>query len=225
MDEIKQQGYVGVKKEVVSKQVIMQKTLNWFVISLLVATIGAAVGNSLDPSWFIPLVILEFALLIAAIVVRRSQTANRKWGIPLLLSFAFVTGLMTGPILTHFFSEGAGLAVLMAFVTASATFTILGFIGAKIKTDLHFLGKALFAALIILVLFALFSLFVPLGAMTTIIAGFGTLVFSLYILFDFNQIMKRDVTLDDVPMLALSLYLDFLNLFLYLLQLFTGGRD
>lgn len=208
-----------------SKQVIMQKVLNWFVISLLVATIGAAVGNSLDPSWFIPLVILEFVFLIAAIVVRRSKTANRTWGFPLLLGFAFVTGLMTGPTLTYFFTAGAGMAVLMAFVTASVTFTVLGFVGAKMKKDLQFLSSALFAALIILVLFSLFGLFVPIGGMTTIIAGFGTLLFSVYILFDFNQIMKRDVTLDDVPMLSLSLYLDFLNLFLYLLQLFAGSRD
>ncbi|WP_176693995.1 Bax inhibitor-1 family protein, partial [Listeria monocytogenes] len=46
----------------------------------------------------------------------------------------------------------------------------------------------------------------------------------LYILYDFNQIMKRDVELADVPMLALNLYLDFLNLFMFLLRLFTG-RD
>ncbi len=223
MSEVRQNERIHAE-EATNKQVIMQKTLNWFVISLLVATLGAAVGNSLNPAWFIPLVVLEFALLIAAIVVRRKKELSRTWGFPILLAFAFVTGLMLGPTLTYYFNAGAGTAVLLAFVTASVTFTVLGFVGAKMKTDLHFLGKALFAGLIILVLFSLFGLFMPLGGFSMIIAGAGTLIFSLYILFDFNQIMKRDVTLDDVPMLALSLYLDFLNLFLYLLQLFTG-RD
>ncbi|HHQ0100972.1 TPA: Bax inhibitor-1 family protein, partial [Listeria monocytogenes] len=81
------------------------------------------------------------------------------------------------------------------------------------------------AAIIILVIFSFVGVFLPLGSMlSTIISAGGTIIFSLYILYDFNQIMKRDVELADVPMLALNLYLDFLNLFMFLLRLFTG-RD
>ncbi|MGC9268287.1 Bax inhibitor-1/YccA family protein, partial [Listeria ivanovii] len=146
-------------------------------------------------------------------------------GYPVLLAFAFVTGLTLGPTLTYYFGAGQGAAVLMAFVTASVTFTALALIGAKTKKDLSFLSSALFAALIILVLFSFLGIFLPIGSMlSTIISAAGTLIFSLYILYDFNQIMKRDTQLDDVPMLALTLYLDFLNLFTFLLRLFTG-RD
>ncbi|PZF89318.1 hypothetical protein C1903_06420 [Listeria ivanovii] len=208
-----------------NKQIIMQKILNWFVFSLLLASIGAAIGSKLSPELYLSLVVIEIALLITAIVVRRSKTINKVVGYPVLLAFAFVTGLTLGPTLTYYFGAGQGAAVLMAFVTASVTFTALALIGAKIKKDLSFLSSALFAALIILVLFSFLGVFLPIGSMlSTIISAAGTLIFSLYILYDFNQIMKRDTQLDDVPMLALTLYLDFLNLFTFLLRLFTG-RD
>ncbi|MBC1972125.1 hypothetical protein HCJ62_07040 [Listeria welshimeri] len=206
-----------------SKQIIMQKILNWFVFSLLLASVGAAIGSELSPELYLPLVIIEIALLIASILVRRSKSINKIVGYPLLLAFAFVTGLTLGPTLTYYFGAGQGAAVLMAFVTAAVTFTTLAFVGAKMKKDLSFMSSALFAAIIILVIFSFLGVFLPLGSMlTTIISAGGTIIFSLYILYDFNQIMKRDVELADVPMLALTLYLDFLNLFLFLLRLFTG---
>ncbi|MBC1244105.1 Bax inhibitor-1/YccA family protein [Listeria welshimeri] len=208
-----------------SKQIIMQKILNWFVFSLLLASVGAAIGSELSPELYLPLVIIEIALLIASILVRRSKSINKIVGYPLLLAFAFVTGLTLGPTLTYYFGAGQGAAVLMAFVTAAVTFTTLAFVGAKMKKDLSFMSSALFAAIIILVIFSFLGVFLPLGSMlTTIISAGGTIIFSLYILYDFNQIMKRDVELADVPMLALTLYLDFLNLFMFLLRLFTG-RD
>ncbi|MBF2639410.1 Bax inhibitor-1/YccA family protein [Listeria welshimeri] len=206
-----------------SKQIIMQKILNWFVFSLLLASVGAAIGSELSPELYLPLVIIEIALLIASILVRRSKSINKIVGYPLLLAFAFVTGLTLGPTLTYYFGAGQGAAVLMAFVTAAVTFTTLAFVGAKMKKDLSFMSSALFAAIIILVIFSFLGVFLPLGSMlTTIISAGGTIIFSLYILYDFNQIMKRDVELSDVPMLALTLYLDFLNLFMFLLRLFTG---
>ncbi|MBC2332613.1 Bax inhibitor-1/YccA family protein [Listeria welshimeri] len=208
-----------------SKQIIMQKILNWFVFSLLLASVGAAIGSELSPELYLPLVIIEIALLIASILVRRSKSINKIVGYPLLLAFAFVTGLTLGPTLTYYFGAGQGAAVLMAFVTAAVTFTTLAFVGAKMKKDLSFMSSALFAAIIILVIFSFLGVFLPLGSMlTSIISAGGTIIFSLYILYDFNQIMKRDVELADVPMLALTLYLDFLNLFMFLLRLFTG-RD
>lgn len=206
-----------------SKQIIMQKILNWFVFSLLLASVGAAIGSELSPELYLPLVIIEIALLIASILVRRSKSINKIVGYPLLLAFAFVTGLTLGPTLTYYFGAGQGAAVLMAFVTAAVTFTTLAFVGAKMKKDLSFMSSALFAAIIILVIFSFLGVFLPVGSMlTTIISAGGTIIFSLYILYDFNQIMKRDVELADVPMLALTLYLDFLNLFMFLLRLFTG---
>ncbi|MBC6140829.1 Bax inhibitor-1/YccA family protein [Listeria welshimeri] len=206
-----------------SKQIIMQKILNWFVFSLLLASVGAAIGSELSPELYLPLVIIEIALLIASILVRRSKSINKIVGYPLLLAFAFATGLTLGPTLTYYFGAGQGAAVLMAFVTAAVTFTTLAFVGAKMKKDLSFMSSALFAAIIILVIFSFLGVFLPLGSMlTTIISAGGTIIFSLYILYDFNQIMKRDVELADVPMLALTLYLDFLNLFMFLLRLFTG---
>ena len=48
----------------------------------------------------------------------------------------------------------------------------------------------------------------------------GTVVFSLYIMYDFNRMKNMDFTDEAVPLLALNLYLDFINLFLNLLRFF-----
>lgn len=207
------------------KGVIMQRTLNWFVISLLIASIGAGIGNELSPETYLPLLVTEIILLIAAFIVRANKSIPKVWGYPILIAFAFVSGLTIGPTLTHYFAIGAGSAVLMAFSATTVSFIAFAIIGSKVKKDLQAMGKILLIGLIVLIVVTLFGLFVPLtSGMTTIISGAGALIFSLYIVFDFNQMMKRSISLDDVPILALNLYLDFINLFLYLLRL-IAGRD
>ncbi|HDU1194168.1 TPA: Bax inhibitor-1/YccA family protein, partial [Listeria monocytogenes] len=184
MNEINHTSERANTEKRTEKQIIMQKILNWFVFSLLLASIGAAIGSKLSPELYLPLVVLEVALLITAMVVRRSKTINKVVGYPVVLAFAFVTGLTLGPTLTYYFGAGQGAAVLMAFVTATVTFTTLAFIGAKMKKDLSFLSSALFAAIIILVIFSFVGVFLPLGSMlSTIISAGGTIIFSLYILY------------------------------------------
>ncbi|RBN36456.1 hypothetical protein DMN50_35435, partial [Priestia megaterium] len=55
----------------------------------------------------------------------------------------------------------------------------------------------------------------------------GTIVFSLYVLYDFNKMKHGEITEELVPILALSLYLDFINLFINLLRFFgiLGSDD
>ncbi|MBC1921374.1 hypothetical protein HCJ80_04510 [Listeria grayi] len=225
MEEMNRTVRQATANQAAPKEVVMQRTLNWFVISLLIASIGAGIGNQLSPELYFPLLLTEIVLLVAAFIVRANKSVPKVLGYPILIAFAFVSGLTIGPVLTHYFAIGAGNAVLMAFATTTVSFIAFAVIGAKVKKDLQAMGKILLIALIVLVVVTLFGMFIPLTSGTsTIISGAGALLFSLYIVYDFNQMMKRTITLDDVPILALNLYLDFVNLFLYLLRLFAG-RD
>ncbi len=77
------------------------------------------------------------------------------------------------------------------------------------------------AALLALVAISIFNIFWPLSSTGMLAYSFiGVMVFSGYILFDINQMKRYGVNPEDVPLMALSLYLDFINLFISLLRIF-----
>ncbi len=84
------------------------------------------------------------------------------------------------------------------------------------------LGPFLLVAVLSMLFVSLFGLFT--GGLTSgslmALSVIGTIVFSLYVLYDFNQMKRMQITEADVPLLALSLYLDFINLFINLLRFF-----
>ena len=111
--------------------------------------------------------------------------------------------------------------VLAALISTIVIFFVLGTIGWKTKKDLSFLSGILIAFLIALIIVSIFGLFVPdTSILHWIITIAGILIFSTFILYDLNIIKNKQWELEDVPLLALNLYLDFLNLFLYILRLF-----
>ena len=97
---------------------------------------------------------------------------------------------------------------------------LFALIGSLIKKDLGFLGGFLFIVLIGVVLFYVVSLFISPSEFTSfIVAIVSALLFSTYIVYDFNKIKKRNLTNRDIPHMVLNLYLDFVNLFLSLLRI------
>uniref|UniRef100_A0A804Q4L3 BI1-like protein n=1 Tax=Zea mays TaxID=4577 RepID=A0A804Q4L3_MAIZE len=89
--------------------------------------------------------------------------------------------------------------------------------------DFSFLGPFLFAAIIVLLVFALIQILFPLGKLSQMIyGGLASLIFSGYIVYDTNNIIKR-YTYDQYVWAAVSLYLDVINLFLSLMTLFRAA--
>ncbi|WP_088363888.1 Bax inhibitor-1/YccA family protein [Bacillus cereus] len=196
---------------------LLQKVLVTFIISLLIATVGLYVGQFVPPVYMIPLAIVEIGMIIAAFWMRKKKTV----GYLFVYLFAFVSGITMFPVVSHYVSQSGAQVVLLAFGTTFGIFTVLGFVGTKMKKDLSFLGGFLFVALLALLFVGLFSLFSPLTTMGMLaFSVIGAIVFSLYILYDFNQMKHQGITEEMIPLLALSLYLDFINLFLDLLRIF-----
>lgn len=89
------------------------------------------------------------------------------------------------------------------------------------KGTFHSWGGMLFAALLALVVISIFNIFFPLSSTAMLVFSFiGILVFSGYILYDFNRMKHYGVTAEEVPLMALNLYLDFINLFINILRFF-----
>ncbi|KAG6492354.1 hypothetical protein ZIOFF_047311 [Zingiber officinale] len=112
-------------------------------------------------------------------------------------------------------------AILTAVVVLSLT--LYTFWAARRGHDLNFLGPFLFAALWVVLVFALIQILFPLGKLSTMIyGGPAAMVFSDYIVYETNNLIKL-YSYDLYIWAAISLYLDILNLFLSLLTLFRAA--
>ncbi|OIK13597.1 Bax inhibitor-1/YccA family protein [Bacillus sp. MUM 13] len=195
----------------------MPSVLRSFALSLAVSVIGMAAGMYIPQALFLPLALLEAAMLIGAFIMRKKQSI----GYTFLYLFTFISGITTYPIIAHYIAESGANVVLMAGVTATAVFGGLALYASATKRDLSFLGGFLFAALLALVVLGIFNIFSPLSSMAMLIYSFiGILVFSGYVLFDINRMKHYGVSAEEVPLMALNLYLDFINLFINILRFF-----
>jgi modulator of FtsH protease len=198
----------------------LKSTYQLFAGSLLAATGGAYVGldiASTISSWYWGLVILEFALLFALYAVKDKPGIN----LAVLFAFTFMTGLTLTPLLSSVFMMPNGASIVaQAFLMTSVAFTGISMFAMTTKRDFSSMGKMLFIALIILIVGSISNIFIGSPVLQLGIAMIGALVFSAFILYDTQQIIKGNYS---TPVeAAIALYLDFLNLFIMLLQLFAG---
>ena len=137
---------------------------------------------------------------------------------------------MIGTICLFYEAEVVWLALLMT-VGVTAGLTVFA---CQTKWDITGTGGFLFAALWALMLFGFILLFIPsvngarMSTTYKVYAGLGVLIFSVFIVYDTQLIMggkhkKHSFGVDDYCFAALNLYLDIINLFLYLLALLGSG--
>ena len=119
-----------------------------------------------------------------------------------------------------------GLADLVAFSIAmtACIFFALSLIAHHGACDYSFLGTFLTNAMLVLLGLCIYVTFVPTAFVDLLISFLGTSIFSGLILYD-TSIMKLHMTPDDAVEACVQLYLDILNLFLYLLQLLSQFRE
>ena len=118
------------------------------------------------------------------------------------------------------------------FITAG-TFGAMALVGYTTKTDLTSMGKLLFMALLGIIIASVVNMFVASSGLDLILSYVGVLVFVGLTAYDTQKIKQMCQTAPDAGesaqklalIGALSLYLDFINLFLYLLRIFGNNRD
>jgi uncharacterized protein len=195
----------------------MPSVLRTFAFSLAIAFLGTMAGAYVPPALFLPLAILEMVMLLFATFLRRRKAISYSF----LYIFTFISGITIYPIVAHYLATTGANTVLLAFATTTTVFTGLAIYASKTKRNFTFLGGFLMAALLALVAISIFNIFWPLSTTGMLAYSFiGVMVFSGYVLFDFNRIKRHGVRPEDVPLVALSLYLNFINLFLDILRIF-----
>jgi len=169
------------------------------------------------------------AIISAAYFVAISGTAsfmNVGVNLAVLFAFAFISGLTIAPLLASIFAMPAGASIVgQAFLMTSVAFGGISMFAMSTKRDFSSMGKMLIIALIIMIVAGISNIFIQSSLFQLAIASVGALVFSAFILYDTQQIIKGGY---DSPIeAALSLYLDFFNLFISLLQILgiMNSRD
>ena len=124
-------------------------------------------------------------------------------------------------------------SIASVFFITAATFAVMALIGYTTKTDLTSVGKLLFMALIGLVIATIVNMFIGSSTLTMICSYVGVLIFVGLTAYDSQKIKNMLLQAPDAGessqklalLGALTLYLDFINLFIYLLRIFGDRRD
>ncbi|MDN3017615.1 Bax inhibitor-1/YccA family protein [Paenibacillus sp. BSR1-1] len=195
----------------------MPSVIRTFAFSLAIAFLGTMAGVFVPPALFMPLAILEFVMLMIAFFVRRKKAMSYSF----LYLFTFISGITLYPIVAYYLATSGANVVIMAFASTTVVFSGIAIYAAKSKQNFSFLGGFLLAALLSLVAISIFNIFFPLSSTGMLAYSFiGVLVFSGYVLFDISRMKQYGVRAEEVPLMALNLYLDFINLFISILRIF-----
>ncbi len=203
----------------------VKETYKLFAASLMAGAVGAYVGvpmASFIQAWFIPLIILEFALLFGLFAVKRKPGIN----LVVMFSFVFMTGLMIAPLLSHTLALSGGASIVgNAFAMTSVIVASMSYFAIKTKADLSSYGKPLMIALFVVIGFSIVNLFLGSPMLAVLISAAVVFLFSILVVYDTQNIMNGayETPIDG----AIALYLDFLNIFTALLHLLGifGGED
>ena len=217
--------------------VFMRGVYKWMSIGLavtaaaayLVATSPAAqqaiFGNQMV---FFGLIIGELALVfgLSAAISRLSAGAANG----LFLLYSALNGLTLSAVLLAY----TGASVFMTFVICAGMFGAMSVYGMTTKKDLTSMGSFLFMGLIGILLASVVNMFMHSSAMNFVISIIGVIVFTGLTAYDTQKLRYMGETMpagDDTAVQrgtilgALTLYLDFINLFLMLLRFFGARRD
>jgi len=142
----------------------------------------------------------------------------------LLGLFTLFESYMVGMICSYYAAAGYSALVVEALAITSVIFVALTLFTMQSKINFDFLGVGLGVALLVLLMWGMFSfLFFDSFVMRQMYALGGAVIFALFVVYDTHVVINR-LSYDEYILGAINLYLDFINLFLFILQLLTGGR-
>jgi modulator of FtsH protease len=195
---------------------LLGQTMGLVAVTAALFALGAYLGRDLSYGWGWVLFIGAFGLLIGM-----NFAAQRSEGLAITLLFAFgvVIGLATAPTISYYASTEP--QVVWQAGGATALF-IAGFgaYGYTTRRDLSAIARYFFWALIALIVFGIVLIFVQIPSGQLIYAILGLAIFAGLTAFDFQR-LRRTRDIRAAPLLAASIFIDILNVFLLLLSLFS----
>lgn len=216
--------------------VLMRKVYLWMTLALVITgftayyvahnetLLTALVSNQI---LFWGLVIGEFALVVGL------SAAINKLSLTMATLMFVIYSVINGATLSFIFLVYTYSSITNVFFITAGTFAVMALIGYFTKVDLSSMGKILMMALIGIIIATIVNIFTKSEGLAMILNYLGVLVFVGLTAYDSQKIKQMMMAAPDAGEVAqkmallgaLSLYLDFINLFLYLLRIFGARRD
>ncbi|WBW97536.1 Bax inhibitor-1/YccA family protein [Oceanirhabdus sp. W0125-5] len=216
-----------------SESNFINKTFMYMGMALLITFVTAFITansqtmlNIIFSNRMIPFVLFGAEILIVVSMGRKINKLSREQMLGLLIVYSILNGLTFSAIFILYTSS----SIATVFLIAAAMFFCSAMAGITAKRDLSVVGKIAGMALFGLIAIAIIGMFVPQVAANPLFSVIGVIVFCALTAYDMQKIKRiHSSSFAGDPeranklavMAALSLYLDFINIFLYLLRLFS----
>ena len=198
-----------------SKEGLFGRTMSLVATTAGVFALGAYLGRDVTQGWALLGFVGAFACILG---LRSAVRAASGAATGLLLAFGLLMGLATAPTLAFYAS--ADPSALWGAALATALFMAgLGAVGYATRADLSGLARLSFWALAGLIVFGVVTVFVNLPGADVVYSILGLAVFAGLTVIDFQRLRQRD-EIASAPLLAASIFLDGLNVFLFFLDIF-----
>jgi len=210
-------------------QKVLRNTYLLLAVTMVPTIIGAFIGMATAGVILASPIISTIVMLVAVMGLQYAIMANRNNGIgvALLLLMTGMLGWWLGPILNFVLSMRNGMALVgYAAAGTGIIFLVMGGIATTTKRDFSFMGKFLFVGMIALLIAMIANMFLQIPALALTISTLVIVVFSLFLLYDLQRIIRGGET--NYVMATTGVYMSLFNIFanlLHLLLALAGDRD
>src|SRR5689334_5135383 len=216
---VNERAYSGVDVRD-SAHALFGQTMGLVAVTTAFFAGGAYLGRDLSQGQGFLFFIVSFGCLIGInVAVRRSE----QLAIAMLFGFGLLVGLGTAPTIAYY-AETNPQAVWQAGGATALFIAGFGAAGYATRRDLSSLARAAFWALIALIVFGIVLIFVRIPNGQLIYSILGLVIFAGLTMFDFQR-LRRSKDINSAPLLAASIFLDALNVFLFFLRIFSRGSN
>lgn len=193
------------------------------VALLLTGAMGlSAVGSLLGAgiTSLAGIIVLAIAFIAGAFFVPFAAKKSPQAGITALAVWTFISGLFIGPTLNFYVHALGGNLVFLCFLGTGGVMAACGAIGALSGRDFSNMGKWLMFALLGLIVVGIFNIFVAFSTGVDIVyCLIGIAIFAGFFIFDFFRLSKAEDNWFNAVTGTMEIYLDFINVLLFVLRL------
>ena len=199
---------------------LFAQTMGYVALTAALFALGAWLGRNLAGGVGIVAFIAAFAVLIGMrFAVRRSVPLT----VGLLAAFGLLIGLAVAPTVAYYGSMDPQ-ALWQAGGATALFIAAFGAAGYATRRDLAPVARVCFWALVALIVVGIVLIFVHIPEGNLVYSVLGLVIFAGFTMFDFQR-LRTNSDITEAPLLAASIFLDVLNVFLFFLQIFSNQEQ
>lgn len=221
---------------------LLRSSFSWMALAMLLTTLAALVFAFIPglasllltdtEIGYKPTILAYIVMFAPLIFVFAIGFGVNKMSYPTLIALFVAYSIINGISFSFIFFVYQLGSIITVFLSTTALFAVMAIAGYTTKTDLTKLGSILMVGLIGIIIASLINMFMGSAKMDYIISILGVVIFTGLTAYDVQKIKNLGYEVEGQAVAsklgilgALTLYLDFINLFLFLLRLFGGKRD